>query len=87
MLLLSAGQGVLAQSVSTAYELTSSVGNNNASIVMEADIELSSYLNINGKTLTIDLNGHKLYRNITGNYTSVPSFNLPIPSNRTEGSC
>jgi hypothetical protein len=54
---------------------------------MEADIELSSYLNINGKTLTIDLNGHKLYRNITGNYTSVPSFNLPIPSNRTEGSC
>ena len=33
-----------------------------ANIQLTADIQLSSYLNIEGKTVTIDLNGHKLYR-------------------------
>lgn len=63
--------GLWAQStVTTAEGLNEAVGTNNANIQLGADILLSSYLNINGKTVTIDLNGHKLYRNITGDPSS-----------------
>ena len=69
-LLLTFAQGVWAQTVTTAGELTDAVGTDNASIVLGEDIQLASYLNINGKTVTIDLNGHKLSRNITGGHAS-----------------
>ena len=56
--------------VTTESQLTSAVQTNNANIQLGNNIMLSTYLNINGKTVTIDLNGHKLYRNITGDYSS-----------------
>ena len=70
-LLLWAAQGVWAQtSVSTASELATAVQTNNANIRLDADILLSTYLNIDGKTVTINLNGHKLYRVIKGGHNS-----------------
>ena len=50
--------------VSTKDDLVSSV-TINAYIKLTEDIELGSYLNINGVTVTIDLNGHTLSRNLT----------------------
>ena len=69
--LLAVAQVTWAQTpVTTASELTTAVGTDNASIVLENDIVLGSYLNIDGKTITITLNGHTLSRNITGSYAS-----------------
>ena len=51
--------------VPTNCSLETAVGYDNAIIILDADIQLGSYLNIDGKTLTISLNGHKIYRNIT----------------------
>ena len=59
-------QGIWAQTtVSTASQLTTAVQTDNANIQLSADIELGSYLSMDGKTVTIDLNGHRLYRNTT----------------------
>ena len=71
-LLLAVAQGAWAQVVvSSESELNTAVGTDNVtSIVLGADILLESYLNINGKTVTIDLNGHMLYRQIIGGYLS-----------------
>ena len=74
-LLLAVVQGAWAQtvisvSVTNADDLATAVKTNNADIVLGADIQLESYLNIDGNTVTIDLNGHKLYRSISGDYSS-----------------
>lgn len=60
-------QGAWAQTkVSTADDLKTAVQTDGANIKLTADIELSSYLNINNnRTVTIDLNGHTLSRNLT----------------------
>ena len=67
-LLCTIAQGISAQnavtSVSTKGELTGAIANG-ANIQLTADIQLDSYLNINGITVTIDLNGHRLYRNLS----------------------
>ncbi len=52
-------------SVSTETELTGAITNGATVIQLSADIQLSKYLDIDGKTLTIDLNGHKLSRNLS----------------------
>ena len=58
------GAGAWAQtSVSTAQQLSYAI-TDGANIRLTADILLSSYLNINGMAVTIDLNGHRLYRNL-----------------------
>ena len=63
--LVAFGQMAWAQTiVSSQSELTSAVGTNNADIQLGADILLSTYLNIDGKTVTIDLHGHTLSRNL-----------------------
>ena len=65
-LLCAVAQGVWAQtSVSTEEELTDAIANGATNILLAKDIQLSKYLNINGKTVTIDLNGHKLSRSIS----------------------
>ena len=51
-------------SVSTETELKNAI-TNGANIQLTENIQLSNYLNINGKTVTIDLNGHKLSRNLS----------------------
>ena len=72
VLLLTAAQGALAQVVvSSESELNTAIGTNNVtSIVLASNVLLSSYLDINGKTLSINLNGYKLYRSISGDYSS-----------------
>ena len=51
--------------VATDSELRAAVQNNNANITLTADINLSDELQINGnKSVTIDLNGHKLDRGL-----------------------
>jgi hypothetical protein len=61
-------QGIWAQNsvitVSTAKELTSAI-TDGANIQLTANIQLSSYLDVDGKNVTIDLNGHTLSRNLT----------------------
>lgn len=61
--------GVWAQtySVSTEKELSSILGGGNGAYIRLAnDIYLSTYLNMNGRErVTIDLNGHKLYRRLS----------------------
>ena len=56
--------GAWAQSSTTVSteDLLNKAITDGANIQLTADIQLSSYLNIEGKTVTIDLNGHKLYR-------------------------
>ena len=44
--------------------MTSAI-NDGANIKLTGDIKLSKHLNINGITLTIDLNGHKLFRELS----------------------
>ena len=64
-LLCAAAQGAWAQTeVSTADDLKTAVQTDGANIKLMADIELSSYLNINSRTITIDLNGKTLSRNL-----------------------
>ena len=65
-LLCAVAQGALAQdhtTVSTEAELRTAVQTNGANIRLTEDIQLSSYLNIEGISVIIDLNGHRLYRN------------------------
>ena len=71
-LLLAVAQGAWAQVVvSSESELNTAVGTDDVtSIVLAADVLLSSYLDIDGKTLSINLHGHKLYRSISGDYSS-----------------
>ena len=54
-------------SVSTKEELTDAIADG-ANIQLTDDILLGSYLSINGITVTIDLNGHRLYRNLSGSF-------------------
>lgn len=65
VLLCAVVQGAWAQTWTnvTKETLQSSIANN-AYLRLTEDIQLSSYLNIDGKTVTIDLNGHKLSRSI-----------------------
>ena len=59
-------QGIWAQtSVTTEKQLTDAIADGATNIQLTGDILLNSYLNIDGKTVTIDLNGHKLTRSIT----------------------
>ena len=67
-LLSAVAQGAWAQTcVSTDSELRAAIQNNNANITVTADIDLSnSTLSIeSGMTVTIDLGGHTLDRNLT----------------------
>ena len=62
------GAGAWAQNpttVSTEDDLREAVKTNGANIQLTKDIELSKYLDVDGKTVTIDLNGHKLSRNLS----------------------
>ena len=66
-LLCAVAQGTWAQNavtVSTAAELTDAI-TDGANIQLTANIKLSNYLNIEGITVTIDLNGNKLYRELS----------------------
>ena len=74
-LLLTAVQIIWAQTVipvrvDNAADLATAVQTDNADIVLGADIQLESYLDIDGKTVTIDLKGFTLSRNIEGNPAS-----------------
>ena len=69
-LLCVVSQGAWAQTeVSTKDALTSAIsGGNSVSVKLTADIALSEKLAISsGKTVTIDLNGHKLSRSLSAN--------------------
>ncbi|MBR4237968.1 MAG: hypothetical protein IKQ03_00890 [Prevotella sp.] len=64
-LLCTIAQGVLAQAlVKSEQELKDAI-TDDANIQLDADIQLSNYLNIEGVTVTINLNGHKLSRNLS----------------------
>ena len=66
-LLCAIAQGVWAQTftiVNSEEELYAAIEWPAQEIRLDKDILLSNYLNIKGVTLTIDLNGHKLYRNL-----------------------
>ena len=52
-------------SVSTEDLLNKAITDGATNIQLAGDIQLSNYLNINGKTVTIDLNGHTLSRRIS----------------------
>ena len=56
--------------VTNEAQLNKAVSASNGNIQLGGDILLSSYLNIVGWPVNIDLNGHKLYRNITGGHNS-----------------
>lgn len=67
-LLCAVAQGVWAQTftiVNSEEELYAAIEWPAQEIRLGADIQLSNYLNINGVTVTIDLNGHKLSRNLS----------------------
>ena len=51
-------------SVSTEKQLTDAIADGAGNIQLAGDILLSKYLDIDGKTVAIDLNGHKLSRNL-----------------------
>ena len=52
-------------SVLTEEKLNEAITRGDANIQLAGDIKLSNYLNINGITVTIDLNGHRLYRELS----------------------
>ena len=52
-------------SVSTEKQLTDAIADGATNIQLTADIQLSKYLDIDGKTVTIDLKGYKLSRNLS----------------------
>ena len=87
-LLCTIAQGISAQnavtSVSTKGELTGAIANG-ANIQLTADIQLDSYLNINGITVTIDLNGHRLYRNLSSSSDSGHIFWVHANDNNVGG--
>lgn len=67
-LLCVVAQGVWAQNVvivNSENDLYTAIEWPAQEIRLDADIQLSNYLNIEGKTVTIDLNGHKLSRNLS----------------------
>lgn len=65
-LLWAIAQGVWAQtSVKSEQELKDAITDGATNIQLTADILLSNFLDIDGKTVTIDLNGHKLYRDLS----------------------
>ena len=53
--------------VKTEEQLTDAI-TNGANIQLTGDIQLSKYLSINGITVTIDLNGHRLYRELDSSF-------------------
>ncbi len=64
-LLCMVAQGVWTQiSVSTETQLNDAIAND-ANIQLAENILLDDYLNIEGVTVTIDLNGHRLCRNLS----------------------
>ena len=62
-------QGIWAQNavttVSTTEELIDAIAYGESNIQLSDNIQLGSYLDIGGKNVTIDLNGHTLSRNLT----------------------
>ena len=65
-LLCAFAQGVWAQTtVKSEQELKDAIADGATNIQLTADILLENYLNIEGVTVTIDLNGHRLYRNLS----------------------
>jgi len=66
--------------VTTEDELRAAIQNNSANITVTADIQLTDKLMIDGKTITIDLNGHKLYRD-PDLFASHPDANVINVSN------
>ena len=50
--------------VETEIQLLHAIEDGQKSIKLDADIQLSKYLDIDGRTLTLDLNGHKLSRRL-----------------------
>ena len=69
-LLCTVVQGIWAQTiVSTEKQLTDAIAEGDKNIQLTGDIQLSKYLDIDGKTVTIDLYGHKLSRNL-GSHSS-----------------
>ena len=65
-LLCATAQGAWAQTiVGSEEDLYAAIEWPAQEIQLSKDILLSNYLNINGGTLTIDLNGHKLYRSLS----------------------
>ena len=54
-------------SVSTEKQLTDAIADGAENIQLARDVQLNMYLDIDGKTVAIDLNGHKLSRNLTAN--------------------
>ena len=58
-------QGICAQTaVTTEKQLTDAIADGATNIQLAENIQLSKYLDIDGVTVTIDLNGHKLSRNL-----------------------
>ena len=57
-------QGAWADAIKTEEQLTKAIADGETNISLDADIQLSKYLDIDGVTVTIDLNGHKLSRNL-----------------------
>ena len=66
-LLWAVAQGLWAQwaRVDNELELKQALADGQRNIKLDYDIQLSGYLDIDGKTSTIDLNGHKLSRNLS----------------------
>ena len=59
-------QGICAQTaVTTEKQLTDAIADGATNIQLAENIQLSKYLDIDGVTVTIDLNGHKLSRNLS----------------------
>ena len=50
--------------VDTEIQLLHAIEDGQKSIKLDADIQLSKYLDIDGRTFTLDLNGHKLSRSL-----------------------
>ena len=63
--LLMVAQGLWAQAVRTEGDLKTAVKTDQATVTLDYNIELTNRLDIDGKTVTIDLNGHTLSRSLT----------------------
>ena len=77
VLLCAVAQSVWAQkatTVSTEQELTTAIADGAANIQLANDIQLSKYLNIEGKTVTFDLNGPNSAAVLAATATLATSF-------------
>ena len=84
--LYTVAQGTWAQTtVTTEGELRAAIQTDGANIKLGGNIELTDKLIIDGKTVTIDLNGHKLYRdpNLLASHPDDNVINVDNGSNLT----